>query len=47
MLRCRLGLLLVVLFFKEEVGAGGEEGVRRVLRSDGRNSMAVLGAEAA
>jgi hypothetical protein len=38
-------MFLVVLFLEEQVGAGGEEGVRRVLAGDHRNSVAILGGE--
>jgi hypothetical protein len=44
-LRVGLGMLRVVLFLEEQVGAGGEEGVRRVLAGDHRNSVAILGGE--
>jgi hypothetical protein len=38
-------MLCVVLFLEEQVGAGGEEGVRRVLAGDHRNSVVILGGE--
>ena len=43
----RLRVLHIVLFLQQQIGAHREEGVRRLLGSDDRNSMAVLGGEAA
>lgn len=40
-----LGVLLVILFFQEQVGAGGEESMRRVLGGDHRDDMPILGRE--
>lgn len=40
-------MLPVVVFLQENVGARGEEGVRRLLRRDGQDGVVVLGAEAA
>jgi hypothetical protein len=38
-------VLLVIVLLQKQVGAGGEEGVRRLFGGDHWNGMAVLGAE--
>ena len=40
-------MLLVVVLLHEQIGVGGEEGVRRLLGRDHRDDVAVLGAEPA
>lgn len=47
MLSHRLGVLLVVVLLKKQIGVGGEEGVRWLFRRDHRDSMMILRAKAA